>query len=376
MFPGVRGQVVYQPKGVVGNIAPWNYPIFLALSPATYALAAGNRMLIKVSEHAPRTGRLMMELLADEFSEDLLAAVEGPADLAATFSALPFDHLLLTGSPAVGRSVMRAAAQHLTPVTLELGGKSPAVLDHSVSIEMAAQRLCFAKAVNAGQTCVAPDYVFVPQGRERTFVEAFTRAFSSMYPTLRDNPDYTSVINESHYNRLKGYLDDARAGGAEVVKVNPSGEQIDPKTRKLPIHLVLGATGSMKLMQEEIFGPLLPVLPYSRIDEVMAFINARPRPLALYYFGNDRQVREHLVTQTHSGAVGVNDAAFHVVIDDLPFGGIGNSGMGAYHGREGFLTFSHAKSILTRSASLNSSRFLYPPYGRRLHLLLIKLLLR
>lgn len=376
LFKTTSARVVYQPKGVVGIMVPWNYPLFLAVGPAIYALAAGNRVMIKMSESTPRTGALLEELVDRAFPEQMLSVINGGPDVAAAFSAKAFDHLLFTGSTAVGRLVMEAAARNLTPVTLELGGKSPTIIGPECPMGMAADRLTFTKAINAGQTCVAPDYVMVPLGREDAFVQAVTERFSGMYRSLANNDDYTSIINQRQYERLRGLLDDAREKGARLVEVNPAGEALEESGRKLPLYLVLGADDSMQVMQEEIFGPILPVVGYRDLDSALDFVNRRPRPLALYYFGDDPAARKTVLERTHSGGVCFNDAIFHVAIDDMPFGGIGPSGMGAYHGREGFLTFSHAKAVLSRPGFLNTSRVLHPPYGGKLQALVEKLFLR
>lgn len=376
LFKTTSAKVVYQPKGVVGIIVPWNYPLFLAIGPAIYALAAGNRVMLKMSEATPRTGALLEELVSAAFPEQVMAVINGGPDVAAAFSAKPFDHILFTGSTNVGRLVMKAAADNLTPVTLELGGKSPTIIGPEASLDMAAERLGFTKALNAGQTCVAPDYVMVPEGRQQEFVAAVTKVFSGMYRSLADNDDYTSIINQRQYQRLSDLLDDARNKGGQLIEVNPGGEKLDPERRKLPMILVLGANDSMRLMQEEIFGPILPVIGYTGLDAALEYVNARPRPLALYYFGNDQDSRKKVLERTHSGGVCFNDAIFHVAIDDMPFGGIGPSGMGAYHGHEGFLTFSHAKGVLSRPGLLNTSRVLHPPYGGRLQALVERLFLR
>ncbi|MCW8845601.1 MAG: coniferyl aldehyde dehydrogenase [Gammaproteobacteria bacterium] len=376
LFKTTSAKVVYQPKGVVGILVPWNYPLFLAMGPAIYALAAGNRVMIKMSEATPQTGALLEELISSVFPEQVMAVVNGGADVAAAFSAKPFDHILFTGSTNVGRLVMQAAAKNLTPVTLELGGKSPTIIGPECDLEMAAERLAFTKALNAGQTCVAPDYVMVQEGRQQEFVAALTRVFSGLYRTLAENDDYTSIINDSQYQRLSALLDDAREKGAQLIEVNPGGEKLDPAKRKLPLVLVLGAKDSMRLMQEEIFGPILPVIAYRDLESAIQFVNSRPRPLALYYFGNDENARRQVLERTHSGGVCFNDAIFHVAVDDMPFGGIGPSGMGAYHGHEGFLTFSHAKGVLSRPRWLNTSALLHPPYGGRLQALVERLFLR
>src|SRR5690554_4688882 len=369
-FQPASAQVVYQPLGVVGVIVPWNYPLFLAIGPLVGALAAGNRVMIKMSESTPETSQLVRDLLARVFPEDQVAVVLGEADVGAAFARLPFDHLLFTGATSIGRHILHAAADNLTPVTLELGGKSPAIVSRDVPLEDAAERIAFGKTMNAGQTCVAHDYVLVPRDRIEGFVEAYRRVIQRFYPQLADNPDYTSIINARQQARLYSYLEDARARGARVVPLFSEGQD-----RRLPHTLLLDVNDDMRVMQDEIFGPLLPVVPYAHIDEAIAYINARPRPLALYYFGYDRQEQQRVIARTHSGGVGINETLLHVAVCDLPFGGIGPSGMGHYHGHEGFLTFSKAKAVL-RKPRLNATRVLYPPYGRTMQKLLRRLLIR
>ncbi|MDX1756382.1 MAG: coniferyl aldehyde dehydrogenase [Marinobacter sp.] len=375
LFRPASNQVSYQPKGVVGIIVPWNYPLFLAVGPLVAALAAGNRAMIKMSEFTPHTSAVFHDIITSTFPEDLVAVILGEAEVAADFSGRAFDHLLFTGSTSVGKLVMRAAAENLTPVTLELGGKSPALLSADVPMTDAAQRLAFGKAFNAGQTCVAPDYVLCPADRTQAFVDEFRTQFSNMYPTLRDNEDYTAIINERQYQRLQAYLDDAREKGAELIEINPARESLKDGTRKIPLTLVLKTTPDMKVMQDEIFGPILPIVSYGSLDEAIHYINERPRPLALYYFGYDRSLQNHVVENTHSGGMCINDALMHVAQDDLPFGGIGDSGMGHYHGREGFLTFSHHRSIFTKQR-FNSGKFVYAPHGTAMHKMVYKLFIR
>ncbi|MBL0951536.1 MAG: coniferyl aldehyde dehydrogenase, partial [Pseudomonas sp.] len=339
-FMPASAKVVYQPLGVVGIIVPWNYPLFLAIGPLTGALAAGNRVMIKMSESTPVTSQLVKDLLARIFPEDLVSVALGEAEVGMAFSKLPFDHLLFTGATSIGKHVMRAAAENLTPVTLELGGKSPAIVSADVPLEHAAERIAFGKTLNAGQTCVAPDYVLVPRDRLDGFVAAYRDVVQRFYPQLKDNPDYTAIINERQLARLTGYLQDAQAKGARIVPIYPEAQG-----RRLPQSLVLDVTDDMKLMQDEIFGPLLPVVPYDRIEDAFAYVNARPRPLALYYFGYDKREQQRVLHETHSGGVCLNDTLLHVAQDDMPFGGVGPSGMGHYHGHEGFLTFSKAKGV-------------------------------
>ena len=369
-FQPAAARVVYQPLGVVGVIVPWNYPLFLAIGPLVGALAAGNRVMIKMSESTPATSRLLKDLLARIFPEDLVAVVEGEAEVGVAFSSQPFDHLLFTGATSIGRHVMRAAAENLTPVTLELGGKSPAIVSAEVPLADAAERIALGKTLNAGQTCVAPDYVLVPEDRVDGFIEAYREVVQRFFPKLADNPDYTAIINERQLGRLKGYLADAEAKGAKLVPLFPEGED-----RRLPHTLVLNATDDMKLMQEEIFGPLLPVVPYRRIDDAFAYINARPRPLALYYFGYGKAEQQRVLHETHSGGVCLNDTLLHVAQDDMPFGGIGPSGMGHYHGHEGFLTFSKAKGVFIKQR-FNAAKLIYPPYGKAIQKLVYRLFVR
>ena len=369
-FQPAAAKVVYQPLGVVGVIVPWNYPLYLAFGPLIGALAAGNRVMIKMSESTPATSQLVKELLARIFPEDMVAVVLGEAEVGQAFSRLPFDHLLFTGATSIGKHVMRAAAENLVPVTLELGGKSPAIVSADVPLADAAERIAFGKTMNAGQTCVAPDYVLVPQDRLEGFVAAYRAAVQRFYPTLENNPDYTAIINERQLGRLKGYIADAEAKGAQLVPLFP-GDQ----GRRLAHSLVLNVSDEMKLMQEEIFGPLLPIVPYQRLDEAFAYINDRPRPLALYYFGYDKGEQQRVLHETHSGGVCLNDTLLHVAQDDMPFGGVGPSGMGHYHGHEGFLTFSKAKGVLIKQR-FNAARLIYPPYGKTIQKLIQKLFIR
>jgi coniferyl-aldehyde dehydrogenase len=375
LFQPASNRVNYQPKGVVGVIVPWNYPLYLAVGPLIASLSAGNRTMIKMSEYTPHTSALFRELIESNFPEDLVSVINGEADVAADFSALPFDHMLFTGSTSVGKLVMKAAAENLTPVTLELGGKSPAIVAADVPMEDAAQRIGFGKALNAGQTCVAPDYVLCPADRVQSFVEEFRKQLSAMYPTLRDNDDYTSIINERQYERLQSYLEDARNKGADLIEINPAQENLKDGTRKMPITLALNTTPDMKLMQDEIFGPILPVISYGNLDEAIHYINDRPRPLALYYFGYDKSQQEHVTNNTLSGGMCINDAVLHVAQDDLPFGGVGDSGMGHYHGKEGFMTFSHQRAIFSKQR-FNSGKFVYAPHGTTAHKMIYKLFIR
>lgn len=373
-YAPARSRVVWQPLGVVGIIAPWNYPILLAAGPLVGALSAGNRVLIKTSEHAAQTGAAFAAMVADTFASDHVSVVGGEADVAQAVSALPLDHLLFTGSTTIGKAVMRAAADRLTPVTLELGGKSPAIIGADADLDVAAARIMTGKCSNAGQTCVAPDYVLVPEGREDAFIAAAQAAVARRYPRLMGNPDYTTIVSDRHLERLRGYLVDARAGGASIVSLHPRESEIDTDTRTVPPLALLGVTDRMQIMHDEIFGPLLPILTYRGLDDAIAYVNARPRPLALYYFGDTKADIAKVVERTISGGVTLNDTMLHVAQDDLPFGGVGPSGMGAYHGRDGFERFSHKKPIFAQ-ARRNLLGLFEPPYGARFDAL-FRLLMR
>ena len=371
-FQPARARVEYQPLGVVGVIVPWNYPLFLAIGPLTGALAAGNRVMLKLSEATPATGERLKGLLQKVFPDDLVSVVLGEAEVGEAFSHLPFDHLLFTGATSIGRKVMQAAAQNLTPVTLELGGKSPAIVSADVPLEAAAERIAFGKTLNAGQTCVAPDYVLVPEQRLAGFVDAYRKAVQRFYPQIAGNPDYSAIINPRQLARLNDYLSDARDKGAQVLDLYPGEHSAG---RQLAPHVLLQVNDDMRVMQDEIFGPLLPVVPYRQLDDALAYVNQRPRPLALYYFGYNRREQQRVLEQTHSGGVCLNDTLLHVAQDDLPFGGVGPSGMGHYHGHDGFLTFSKAKAVLVKQR-LNAARLIYPPYGKALQKLVYKLFIR
>ena len=362
-----------QPLGVIGIIVPWNYPVFLAVAPLAGALAAGNRVLIKMSEFTPKTGALFAKLVAKYFSSDHVAVINGNADVGRDFSALPFDHLLFTGSTEVGKHVMRAAAENLTPVTLELGGKSPAIIGPECKIDEAAEKILFGKCLNAGQTCIAPDYVLLPRAQEQAFAKAAQAVVGRLYPTLLNNPDYTSIISPRHIERLNGYLQDAVARGAMVLPISPANESLEGSQKIAPT-LIANVSNDMRVMHEEIFGPILPLVPYDNLDQAIAYVNARPRPLALYYFGNFDDHIQRVLNETVAGGVTINDALLHVSQDHLPFGGVGPSGMGSYHGKFGFDTFSKLKPIYHQPA-LNGLHLFKPPYGKRFESL-IKFLLK
>lgn len=362
---GARARVEYRPKGVVGVISPWNFPVQLTFAPLAGIFAAGNRVLIKPSEYTPRTSELMARMFASAFDKTEVAVFPGGPEMGAAFAGLPFDHLLFTGAGSIARHVLHAAAENLTPVTLELGGKSPVIIGRSARLALAAMRVMFGKTMNAGQICLAPDYVFVPKDKRDGFVAAAASAVAAMYPALKDNPDYTSIVNRRHYERLQGYLSDAVAKGAKIVELNPSHEDFSQQPfHKIPPTLILDPSDDMAVMQDEIFGPLLPVKTYDSVDEAIAYINARPRPLGLYYFGANAAEEKSVLTRTTSGGVTLNDVVMHVSMEDLPFGGIGASGMGTYHGYDGFRSFSHAQAVY-RQTWIDYAAPLRPPYGAR-----------
>ncbi|MDF2153361.1 coniferyl aldehyde dehydrogenase [Vibrio sp. CAU 1672] len=344
--------VEYQPVGVVGIISPWNFPVILSLAPLVTALAAGNRVMIKLSEFTPKTNKVIAEIC--HVLPDDVEVIEGEADVARAFSQLPFDHLLFTGSASVGRAVAKAAAENLTPVTLELGGKSPVIVAEDANMKKAVDSILFGKCINAGQICVAPDYAWVPQHKVGEFVALFVKRFEALYLNSKDAQGFTHIINQRQYDRLQALLDDARTKGASVHTV----AQLASEGRGLYPHLLTDVTQEMIIMQEEIFGPLLPVKPYTTIEEPLEYINQNQRPLALYIMSEDAELIEHIVRNTHSGGVGVNDTIFHVGADDAPFGGIGESGIGHYHGEEGFRTFSHAKTVFQTPTWLPRTRLL------------------
>ena len=362
---GARAEVRYEPKGVVGILSPWNFPVNLSFGPLMQVLAAGNRAMIKPSEFTERTSDLLAELVSGSFASDEIAVVTGGPEVAQTFSSLPFDHLVFTGSTDTGRKVMQAAAANLVPVTLELGGKSPVVLGESADLTRAGERIALGKMLNAGQICLAPDYLLVPEDKEEGAIAAVELGVHAMYPTLLANEDYASVVTDRHFDRLQAMVADAREKGAEVIEVNPAGEDFsNTNARKMPLTILRGVTDDMQAMREEIFGPVLPVKTYKSVDEAIGYINAHDRPLGLYYFGSDSGEREQVLSRTISGGVTVNDVVMHVSMEDLPFGGVGPSGIGSYHGPEGFREFSHARAIYTQpKIDVAKLAGLRPPYG-------------
>jgi coniferyl-aldehyde dehydrogenase len=362
-IPG-SSRIIPQPLGVVGIISPWNYPLQLAIVPAVAALAAGNRVMIKPSELTPRFSDLLGEILAERFAPEEMAVVTGDAEVAKAFSSLPFDHLFFTGSTAVGRHVGVAAAANLTPVTLELGGKSPAIVGADADLAVVAKKIAAGKLLNAGQTCIAPDYVLLPHASFDAFAHAYAKAVAELYPTLENNPDYTSIVNPRHYARLKGLIDDARSQGARFFEINPGQEAAASEARKLRPTILSQVNDKMRVMQEEIFGPVLPVLGYGTLDEALNYVNTHPRPLALYWFSHDSAATQRVLRETISGGVTVNDTLLHIAQANLPFGGVGPSGSGAYHGDYGFKLFSKEKPVFTQSR-FSGSALLFPPYGPR-----------
>jgi coniferyl-aldehyde dehydrogenase len=364
---GARARIEYQPKGVVGILTPWNFPLNLTFGPLADVLAAGNRAMIKASEFTPATSELLQLTISQAFHDTEVAVVLGDAEVGQAFSELPFDHLVFTGGTAIGRHVMAAAAKNLVPVTLELGGKSPTLISRSAHLPSATERIVLGKLMNAGQVCLAPDYLLVPAELESEVITGLRTAAARLYPTLLANDDYTSLISPRHLNRLTAHLEDARAKGAEVLEVNPAAEDFSRQPHhKMPFTLLRQVTGDMSVMQEEIFGPLLPILTYQHVDEAIDFVRSRERPLALYWFGTDPDEERRVLDRTISGGATINDILFHFTANDLPFGGSGSSGMGHYHGREGFKTFSHAKSVYHQpKIDLSGLAGFKPPYNQR-----------
>ena len=360
---GAKAYIQYQPVGVVGIISPWNYPFNLTFGPLAVVLAAGNRAMIKPSEYTPRSSSLMKSMINKYFDADEVEVFPGDASVGQEFSSLHFDHLLFTGSTSVAKKVMEAASKNLVPVTLELGGKSPAIIGESADLKKASDRIWNGKLMNAGQTCIAPDYVYVKEEVLGDWMEATNNSISLMYPSIFDNDDYTSVVNEGHYARLDGYIEDAKNKGADVIEINPANESEKSHNKMMPT-IILNATDDMLVMQEEIFGPIMPVKTYNQIDEVVDYINLHERPLGLYYFGNKKSEEEFVMSNTVSGGAALNDVIFQFIQDDLPFGGFGPSGMGNYHGIEGFRTFSHARGVYKQTSFETVLKLMRPPFGK------------
>lgn len=370
-FLPARTTLIAQPVGVVGIIVPWNYPLLLAIGPLVDALAAGNRVMVKMSEHTPHFSELFAQLVQQHFPGGEVGVVNGDPDVGRAFAALPFDHLLFTGSTAVGREVMRAAADNLTPVTLELGGKSPAIIGPGADFAHAVERIVYGKCVNAGQTCIAPDYVLLPRSRETDFIATARAVFARMYPDFADGHSYASVISDRQYQRLVAWRDNAVAHGAHVHPLDDAGSDT---SRRMPPTLLTGVDTDDTVMREEIFGPLLPLVPYDTIDQALDFIAARPHPLSLYLFDADKALERRVLQRQLAGGVTVNDTLLHIAQPNLPFGGVGDSGTGTYHGEHGFRTFSKMKPVF-RQARFNGVGLLNPPYGTRFRRML-KWLLR
>lgn len=371
MFPfnilGGRSRIEYQPLGVVGVIAPWNFPVNMVFAPLAGVLAAGNRAMIKPSEFTPATAELLVEMIQEAYDDKEVAIFNGGAEVGQAFSALPFDHMIFTGATSIARHILAAASRNLVPVTLELGGKSPVVISRGADLEKSIGRIMLGKTLNAGQICLAPDYLMVPEEKLQDVIEAAKKAVTNMYPSILDNPSYTSVINERHFSRLNDYLAEAQERGQTILPINPAGEDFSSQqgTLKIPPTLVPQPADDLKMMEEELFGPLLPIRTYSNFEETIDYINSKPRPLAAYYFGEDAAEENALVSRTTSGGVCVNDVVMHVAQEELPFGGVGPSGMGAYHGQKGFQTFSHAKSVY-RQSNFNIGKLggMLPPYSK------------
>ncbi|WP_228550816.1 coniferyl aldehyde dehydrogenase [Endozoicomonas sp. OPT23] len=366
---GGKAQVEYQPKGVIGILGTWNFPVNTVITPLVGVFAAGNRAMIKFSEVTPATSQLLHELFKKYFSDDECAGFVGGPEAGAAFAGLPLDHLIFTGATSIAKHVMRAASENLVPVTLELGGKSPVIISRDADLEETVLRLVSGKALNVGQVCLSPDYVFVPEDIREDFLQLMIKTVSEQFPDMLKNPDYTSVVNERHYERLQSYLQDAKDKGADVREINPANEDFSQQedTCKIPLTLIVEPADDLKVMQDEIFGPILNVKSYRKLDDCLDFINDRPRPLALYYFGNpkSKELRK-VLDNTISGGVTVNDVMGHIGCEDLPFGGVGDSGMGNYHGYDGFKTFSHNKAVYTApKVNLPKLGGMLPPYGEK-----------
>ena len=363
---GAKLRLEYQPLGTVGVISPWNFPVTLTFGPLGSIFAAGNRAMIKPSEFTPKTSELMKKMFEEAFSEEEVAVFTGGPDLGEAFSSLPFDHLLFTGATSIAKHVMRAASENLVPVTLELGGKSPVIISKKSNFDVSVNRVMAGKTMNAGQICLAPDYVFIPKDKKEDFISQSKKVVTDMYPSLKDNPDYTSVINQRHYDRLQGYVEEAKEKGFEVIEINPSNEDFSQQAHhKIPPTLIVDPDDSLSVMKEEIFGPILSVKTYESIEDTVDYINSKDRPLGLYYFGDDKEEMQNVLENTTSGGVTINDVVFHVGQDNAPFGGVGPSGTGSYHGVEGFKNFSHTKTIYTQSKFDGLFGLFRPPFGSK-----------
>jgi len=368
LFSGLPGaQLIYQPKGVIGIMGAWNYPVMLVISPLIGAISAGNSAMIKPPDVTPRTSEVIAEMLGKYFDESYIAVITGDVQSAIDFSSLPFDHLMYTGNTEIGRRVMMAAARNLTPVTLEMGGKSPTVITDEYPMEKAVTRILLGKSINSGQTCIAPDYVLLNKNREQEFVDAYTNAMTRRYPHIADNPDITWIVNDRHYNRIKSLIEDARDKGARVIEINPKNEQIPEGKRVLPVTIITNVSDDMRVMQEEIFGPVMPVKTVDSMDEALEYIKSRPRPLALYYFDTDKKRARKVIESTWSGGACVNDTVLHLANMEMPFGGTGDSGVGAYHGFHGFEEFSHKKSVQFSGNLFSPAAMMRNPYPEKVY---------
>lgn len=356
------GKILYQPKGVVGIMSAWNYPAFLCVGPLVGVIAAGNHAMIKPSDLSEATGKVMAEMFKEFFDPEYITVANGDVSVSIEFSKLPFNHLVYTGGTGVGRMVMVEAAKNLCPVTLEMGGKSPTLISQNYPIKTAVTRIQTGKCMNAGQTCIAPDYVFLHKDKEQEFVSEYMEQMAERYPTIANNQDLTWIINDRHFERINGLIDDARAKGATIHQSNPQNETLPEGSRVIPYTVITGVTDDMAVMNEEIFGPVLPVMTYTDKDEALNYIRERAHPLALYYFDNDKKEVDRVVKNTLSGGVTVNDTILHVFHENMPFGGIGPSGLGGYHGFDGFKEFSHMKSVLYQGR-LSAAKLLKAPYG-------------
>jgi coniferyl-aldehyde dehydrogenase len=361
-FLGSKSYIKYQPLGTIGVISPWNFPVNLVLAPLAGIFAAGNRTMIKPSELTPATSEVTKKMFEAYFDKSEAAVFTGDAEVGAAFSALPFDHLLFTGGTQIGKKVMKAASENLVPVTLELGGKSPVIVDEDANLSEVAKKVMRGKTMNAGQICLAPDYLMLPKGKGKEFADASSDAIGEMFKDLKYNDDYTSVINERHYDRINELVSDAKEKGAEVVQINPADEDFEQQElHKIPPTIVLNPTEDMKIMQEEIFGPVLPVKEYDDFEETVNYVNSKDRPLGLYLFSKDKTKEQKVLDNTTSGGVTLNDVIWHIGQEELPFGGVGPSGTGSYHGYDGFKEFSHAKAVYKQfSADLMAQ--MMPPY--------------
>lgn len=367
-FLGAKAHVHHQPKGVVGIMTPWNVPVNMIFSPLADVLGAGNRAMIKPSEFTPNTSELMRKLFSQYFEESEIIVVTGGPEVGAAFSALPLDHLIFTGAGSIGRLVLKSAAENMVPVTLELGGKSPVIVSDSADIDLAAERIITGKSMNGGQLCVSPDYVFVPQSRIEAFIHRCRDVINEQFPSVQNNPDFVACINERHFERVKGYIDEATEKGARVIPLCPENEDWSSiETHKIPLHIIVNPDDALKCMQDEIFGAIMNIKPYTDVQDAIDYINERERPLALYYFGKDKEEQDKVIRETISGGVSVNTIAMHVACDDMPFGGVGSSGMGNYRGRDGFRTFSHARAVFQQGfVDIAKLAGTLPPFGEKL----------